>query len=160
MSVAARLLVESSLYLAVSILSVHAAKHSRVAVRRLEACSLRDARRRVRQDVAAAGEVTIRVRIEVSDHSKSNVGEHAVLDEDLRAHAAVDARGGEIGEHAVVDVTGAEAERWGTRVHVAPEVVMVCNAQVAGVLGRVGVTVTNERALSSTSETKFTRNRE
>ena len=148
MSVAARLLVESSLYLVVRIPPVHAARHSRVAVRRLEACSLRDARRRVCQDVAAAGEVTIRVRIEVSDHGKSNVGEHAVLDEDLRAHAAVDARGGEIGEHAVVDVTGAEAERWGTRVHVAPEVVVICNAQVTGILGRVRVTVTNERALS------------
>ena len=107
-----------------------------------------DARRRVRQDVTGASEVTIRVRIEISDHGKNNVGEDAVLDEDLRAHAAVDARGREVGEHAVVDVAGAKAERRGTRIHVAPEVVVICNAQVAGILGRVRVTVTNERALS------------
>jgi len=143
------LLVESSLYLAVSVLFVNAAKHSRVAVRRLEACSLRDARRRVRQNIAGAGEVAVRVRIEISNQSEHNIGEDAVLDEDLRAHAAVDARGRNVGENAVVDVAGAEAERRGTRVHVAPEVVVIRDAKVAGILTRVGVTVTNERALSS-----------
>lgn len=44
-------------------------------------------------------------------------------------------------------VAGAEAERWGARVDVAPVVVGVGDVQVAGVFGTVGVGVANQGGL-------------
>jgi hypothetical protein len=66
------------------------------------------------------------------------------LDEHLGAVAGVDAVGDAL-EVAVVDVAGAEADRRGARVDVAPVVVGVGDAQVALVFGAVVVAVAYQR---------------
>lgn len=52
-----------------------------------------------------------------------------------------------LGEVGVVDVAGSEADAGGARVDVVPVVVVLGHAEVAGVLGAVGVGVADEGGL-------------
>ena len=69
------------------------------------------------------------------------------LDEDLCAETGVDGRVDEVLVEVVVDMGGAEADGRAAGVDVGPAVVGVGDGQVAGVLARVGVGVSDERAL-------------
>lgn len=73
-------------------------------------------------------------------------GEDVALDEDLCAVAGVDSVA-DLGEVGVVDVAGAEADAGCARVDVGPVVVVLGYAEVAGVLGAVGVGVADEGGL-------------
>lgn len=75
-----------------------------------------------------------------------DAGEDVALDEDLCAVAGVDSVAA-LREVGVVDVAGAEADAGGARVDVEPVVVVLGHAEVAGVLGAVGVGVPDQRGL-------------
>lgn len=68
------------------------------------------------------------------------------LNQKLSTVAGVDSVA-DIQEVAVIDVTGAKAERRSARVDVVPVVVVLSDMEVAGVLGAVAVRVSNKRCL-------------
>lgn len=96
--------------------------------------------------VAAGDGVAILLGVD-GDEGLDDVVEDVVLDEDLGAHAGVDAGDGDILEVVVDDVDGAEADERAARADVAPVVVVVGDVQLARVLVGVGVGVADERVL-------------
>jgi hypothetical protein len=75
-----------------------------------------------------------------------DAGEDVALDEDLGTITGVDSVTA-LGEVGVEDVAGTEADAGGARVDVVPVVVVLGDAEVAGVLGAVGVGVPDEGRL-------------
>jgi hypothetical protein len=95
--------------------------------------------------VALVGEALL-VGVEVGDDSTFNTGERGILNKDLSAHAGVDTRDTAVVAGAV-DVGGTETDRGKARVDLLEVVVMVRDAELAGVLSGVVVGVTDEGAL-------------
>jgi len=95
--------------------------------------------------VALVGEALL-VRVEVGDNGTLDTGERGVLNKDLSAHAGVDTRDTAVVAGAV-DVGGAETDRGKARVDLLEVVVVVGDAELAGVLSGVIVGVTDQRAL-------------
>lgn len=96
--------------------------------------------------VAASDGVAILIGVD-RDKGLDDVVEDVVLDEDLGAHAGVDAGDGDVLEIVVDDVDGAEADEGAAGADVAPVVVVVGDVQLARVLVGVGVGVADERVL-------------
>lgn len=118
-----------------------------VAIWWRERTSLGDVSRATHEDVVLRHGITLFVAIQVCRDSKLGVGEVALLDKDLGAHARVDSGGWVVLETRTVDVAGTESDGWQARVDVAKVVVVEGDAEVAGVLGAVVVGVTDERCL-------------
>lgn len=104
---------------------------------------------------ACLGSVRSTTEVIVSGNSIAGIGgveglagsnESVGLNKDLGTVTGVDAVVDGI-EVAVVDVTCAEADRWGARVDVVPVVVVLGNVEVTGVLSAVAVRVTNQGGL-------------
>jgi hypothetical protein len=70
--------------------------NSRVTIRRRQAPGLSDPRGRVCEHVVPLNGIPFIVRVKVGDNGKLDAVEVIVLDEDLGAHAGVDAGGGAV----------------------------------------------------------------
>ena len=97
----------------------------------------------VKSDVLDDGVADL-VAVKGGDGLGATVLEGGALDEDLSAHAGVDAGDLDVGVEVVVDVDGAEPDGGETAAQVAPIVVGVGDVKVALVLRRVAVGVADE----------------
>lgn len=119
-------------------------KNLRVAIRRRERARLRDPGIAVDVQVVLLDDVSFLVAVEVGDDGEFGAGEGRLLDEDLGAHAAVDARRRVVLEARAIDVPGPEPDRRQTAVDVRPVVVVVCYVQLTRVLAAVAVAVADQ----------------
>ena len=117
-----------------------------VLVARCERALLGDLGRAVAEAVVLLGSKARLVRVKVCDDSLCRVCKRRRLDEDLGAHARVDARNAPVVARAV-DVRRSEADRGQARVAVLEVVVVVRHAELALVLRSVAVRVADERDL-------------
>lgn len=104
------------------------------------------------KNVSNVLDVTLGIRVQISNHGQLNVQEVVVLHASNSAHARVDTGSWDVLIAVGVDVSGSESERWKTGVDVGEVVVVVGDVELASVLRSVGVGVTDERALPVVGE--------
>lgn len=104
----------------------------------------------VGEDVVAFSSEAILLGVEVSHNSALNIRERVLLDEDLGAHARVDSGNAAVVAGAV-DVGGAEANGRQARVDLGEGVMVIGDLQLACVLGRGAVTMSNTKGTDTRS---------
>ncbi len=95
-------------------------EYSLVVVRNGQRSVLGDPCVGIREDIVSFYREAVVIGIQVGHDSQSDVGEDVAFDEDLGAHAAVDAGGGDVGEDAVVDVPRPETKGGQAGVDIVP----------------------------------------
>jgi len=117
-----------------------------IAIRRSQTTRLCDICGGIHENIITTNSIAWLITVKVCRNCQICAREIILLNKDLCTHAAVDARSGVFLEAGAVDMASSKTKGWETGINVGPVVVMVCNAEVAGIFGSVAVRVPDQRA--------------